>query len=410
MDIINLNKIVAKVGTPFYTLDVEQYKQNVALFKEAFLKRYSKLVIGYSFKTNYIPQLCHIAKELGAYAEVVSRFEYDLAIKMGFPGKRIIYNGPVKKTEDIFYALGNNSLVNLDSSQEVESVLKYRSENPKKKIEIGLRINIDLKDSSGESHVQCGLREGRFGFSSEVLPIIIDLLHKNNIDITSLHGHSSSSDRAVANYAIISNQMLSVCERNDLSKLKFFNIGGGFFGAAAKGIDISYKPTYEDYADAIVNILHNNKWFMRIQPSIVIEPGVSVVANTMSFYSKVYEVKKIKDKNFIVIDGSVYDVKPTLHQNNLPHQFIHSTNSAKNTYKADVVGSTCMEKDVILSSIETNCNVGDYIRFDGVGAYTIVMTPTFINLFSPILLLENGTVKVIRRRQTLDDFLRAYIQ
>ena len=46
---------------------------------------------------------------------MVSRLEYDLALKIGQPPDKIIFNGPVKQYEDIELALNNGSIVNLDS-------------------------------------------------------------------------------------------------------------------------------------------------------------------------------------------------------------------------------------------------------------------------------------------------------
>ena len=51
---------------------------------------------------------------------------------------------------------------------------------------------------------------------------------------------------------------------------------------------------------------------------------------------------------------------------------------------------------------------GDYILIDGVGAYTITLTPTFINYLSPILSLTENTVQQVRRRQTINDIISLY--
>ena len=49
-----------------------------------------------------------------------------------------------------------------------------------------------------------------------------------------------------------------------------------------------------------------------------------------------------------------------------------------------------MEKDIILHEVEMDkIKAGDYIEINGVGAYTIALTPTFINYLAPILSIEN---------------------
>jgi diaminopimelate decarboxylase len=86
--------------------------------------------------------LCRIIKSKGGFAEVVSRLEYDLAIKIGQQPNKIVFNGPVEHYEDIELALENGSIVNLDSWSEIDHVAQYANKNAKKEVKVGLRINI----------------------------------------------------------------------------------------------------------------------------------------------------------------------------------------------------------------------------------------------------------------------------
>lgn len=407
MNFNTLDTIAQQYGTPFYLMDEEMYIKNITAFQEAFSRKYDKLIIGYSFKTNYVPALCKIAKEAGCYAEVVSEMEYSLAKRLGFD--KIIFNGPIKKTVSLKKALADKAIINIDSRYELDTVLEYKAEHPNDIVGVGLRLNVNLTDEEGISKVQCGLRVGRFGFSEKMLEEIIPMLRDKDIKIISLHGHTSSSDRAVANYGLITEQMLQICEKFTLKDLQYFDVGGGFFGAAAKGIDISNKPNYVDYANCILDLCLSNKWFMRIKPTIVIEPGVSVVANVFSYVSKIFQVKDIAGQKFLTTDGTVFDVKPTLHKNNLPHLFYVRKNET-GSFLANLVGSTCMEKDVILNNVEVPSSIGygDYVKIEGVGAYTIALSPTFINYLSPILSIKDNNVSIIRRRQNIDDVISLY--
>jgi diaminopimelate decarboxylase len=332
--------------------------------------------------------------------------ELDLAIKLGFD--KIIFNGPIKKDEAFRKAIAHHAIINLDSVYEIDYICQYKREHPGVELKIGLRVNVRLTDENGQSTIQCGLREGRFGFSYQILGENINRLREAGIAIVALHGHTSSSDRAVANYKVITEYMLSVCEDFQLNDLRYFDLGGGFFGAAPEGMDTTGMPSYEDYANEIMDIALRNKWFVQQQPSIVIEPGVSVVSNVFTYYMKVYQIKHIGSKNFVIVDGTVFDVKPTMHTNNLPYTVI-SDNQEGESGLFDVVGSTCMEKDIILHDVELNhIKAGDYIEIKGVGAYTIALTPTFINYQAPIISIENGEKKLIRRRQELSDVISIY--
>lgn len=401
-----LNEQDHLVGSPFYIMRPDVYERNLVSFLDAFKKRYENIIAGYSFKTNYVPALVSKAKNLGCYAEVVSEMEMDMARKIGFD--RIIFNGPIKREEALIIALENGVLVNLDSEYEVESVLNYKKANPGKSVSVGLRVNVKLTDDDGNSTIQCGLRSGRFGFTKEMLQKVIADLRNADVNIISLHGHTSSSDRAVINYKVIAQHMLEIRKCYELEDVQYFDVGGGFFGAAAEGIDISNKPKYEDYANCILDVLLNDEWFLCKTPYVVIEPGASVVSNVFSYVMKVYQNKHIGDTDFVTVDGSVFDAKPTMHGYNLPFTVYRKTN-VDDELVCDVVGSTCMEKDVILKGVSMPIvEHGDYIMMKGVGAYTVSLTPTFINYLCPIISLDGESVSVSRRRQTIDDVLNIY--
>ena len=401
-----LRNLDEKYGSPFYIMDPEQYKKNINDFLNAFKRKYAKVIAGYSFKTNYVPALCKIAKCEGCVAEVVSDMEYALAEKIGFD--KIIFNGPIKRTAILYHALDNGALVNLDSEYEVELVCKYKQEHPFSDVCVGIRININLTDENGNSTIQCGLRFGRFGFPDAIIGANIERLRAAGVRIIGLHGHTSTSDRAVLNYKIITQHMLAVCENYQLDDLEYFDIGGGYFGAAPAGMDLTGRPRYADYADCVLGETMSNQWFMNHKPYIVIEPGSSVVSNVFNYYTKVYQNKKVGKVNFVMVDGSVFDVKPTMHTNNLPHE-VYRNLDTEETYTCDVVGSTCMEKDVMLKEVSLpKLDAGDYIQFRGVGAYTICLTPTFINYLPPILLEDDGEYIEVRRRQNIEDIIQIY--
>ena len=205
-----LKELDEKYGSPFYIMYPDVYEDNVKTFAAAFRRRYEKLIVGYSFKTNYVPALCLRAKQLGCYAEVVSDMEMDLAMSLGF--ENIIFNGPIKRDGALVRAIQVGAIINIDAEYEVDFLCQYYHEHPEKEIKAGLRLNIMLSDEHGNSVVQNGLRCGRFGFPSDILSRNIQKLRDAGIKIISVHGHTSSSDRAVINYNVISDYMLRVCE------------------------------------------------------------------------------------------------------------------------------------------------------------------------------------------------------
>lgn len=397
------------VGTPFYIVYPEVFNKNITSFLDACKSQYDKFILSYSFKTNYSPFILNAILANDCYAEVVSTMEYDLALDLGFKGENIIFNGPIKKKIDLKKAVLNHSIIHLDGEYEVHSLLDIVRELNLKNVKVGLRVNMEINTNNGHSAIQAGLKESRFGFTIQMLDYLVPLLKANNIIINSLHGHTSSINRLVDNYQIIAKRLLDVCEKFDLDNIEYLDLGGGFFGAAPRGINVSNKPTYLDYAKGIMDVFSNNLWFLRHKPNLIIEPGTSVVTNTFDLVTKVYQHKHIGDKNFVVLDASVFHVKPINGVVNYPFE-IFSNNPEQQAIITDFVGSTCMEIDKISKDVEINhYRNGDLVVFKGEGAYMMNMTPSFINFQIPIVTLsKDGSFTYIRKRQTLNQLKDVY--
>lgn len=397
--------------SPFYLFDQAEFEGNYAKIVEAFTHRYDKFILGYSYKTNYIPYLCGIIKDKGGYAEVVSRMEYDLAIKVGQEPNRIIFNGPVKHYEDIELALTSGSMLNIDSWYEVDFVKQFAQQHPKQDVRIGLRINIGLSDQAGQSHIQDSLRVGRFGFSPDganLSRLFASLAESPNVVVNALHGHTSTTDRSQWCYEVITRTLCDIASKYAPDTIEYINVGGGIFGYIPPENRWCDVPSFDDYAEVIARVLSESSWARQHQPSLILEPGIAVVANTLSFVTKVISTKEIKDKYFVTVDGSAFNTKPTFHKINQPYDIIKkNANRGQSTYS--VVGSTCMEKDYLLTDItDTTLERDDYIMINNVGAYTVVLSPPFINVAPAIVAKTPQGTKIIRHKQCLDNVFCNY--
>jgi len=408
LSLLQVEQIEAICGIPFYLFDIKAFRQNYFDLKNAFIRHYPPTILAYSLKTNYLPLACKIIKEEGGYAEVVSSLEYSLALKLGYPPERVIFNGPVKHYDSLHAALAGRTLVNFDSPYELEYIDRYISSTSDRDFNLGLRINIDLSSKS-QPHDCCN-HVGRFGFPPDSLNDVVRFLEDRGIRIRSLHGHCSS-DRSLENFELITSLLCQVRDEYHLNDIQYVDIGGGFFGKVPKDFYPHKVPAFSDYAECVVSILKRNRWINTHRPNLVLEPGVAIVADATSFISRVWEIKNIKHKRFAIVDGSALHMKPTMHHRNLP--FHHISCSTERTVseggKFDVVGSTCMERDVLLEDVNIpGLRRGDYLQIDNAGAYTVVLSPPFINPAPPIVAIDNGKIFMARRNQTLDDFLCCY--
>ncbi|MGC4002360.1 MAG: hypothetical protein QM811_04120 [Pirellulales bacterium] len=396
-------------GSPFYLFDQQRFINNYERFETAFVDRYNNTRIGYSYKTNYLPWICRIVRDHGGIAEVVSRLEYDLALRINQNPQDILFNGPLKESRDLELALDLGSSVNLDAEHELDVVARYSQCHPDRQFRVGLRININLSDTQGTSYVQDGLVGGRFGFSIVRIGEIVTRLAKAGVVVNALHGHSSSSTRSPWIFEKITRTLCRAAAEHAPSTIDTINVGGGFFGNVPPEFEIATVPSFDDYATTIVGTLLADAWAGKRRPRLILEPGTALVADTLSFVTRVVDLKTYGQRRLVVVDGNVMQTKPSGHSKRQPFRPIRANPKlSEHSEIVDVVGSTCMERDVLLEKVPLSVRVGDYLEIGHLGAYTIVMSPTFIHPAPAVLVCDGKDFIAARTKQTFEQAFANY--
>jgi diaminopimelate decarboxylase len=401
-----LQDLEQKYGECFYLLDLNKFKDNYSQFLDCFRSIYPNTNIGYSYKTNYIPKICKAVYELGGYAEVVSQMEYDLAIKIGVPLSQIIFNGPLKYTQDLERAVLAGSIVNLDSLQEVQIICELAQRLPKQQILVGLRCNFDIGTD----------RISRFGLDVEGGDL--DYIFKRfselgNCQVRGLHCHFTTAQRSLESYALRTQKIIETTDRYFPDRPpEYIDVGGGYFGHMDENLRKQFDfdiPTYQEYATVIATQL-KQRFPGSVQPELIIEPGVALVANVMKFVGKIVSLKTIRSRHLALVTGSIHTVKPskqlplTVYKNELDNARIESS------VPIDLVGYTCMEHDCLYPEYPVPVSIGDYTVFDNVGAYSIVFKPPFIWPSPPIVSYDStlNLYTLARRQETTQDVFATY--
>ncbi|REB08728.1 diaminopimelate decarboxylase [Sporosarcina sp. BI001-red] len=405
---VKMKMLERRYGDFFFIYNADQLEENYNEMFSAFKSRYDRFIIGYSFKTNYLPALVKKMSEMGAYAEVVSRMEFELAEKLCIDTSKIIFNGPLKSYEDIAKALEGNSILNLDSSYEIELVKEYAKKNKDKHYKVGIRVNFDLT-IEGETTLLDGYERSRFGFfveNGDAEKAINELTSIQNVDVVGLHGHFSTSIRSLPVYQKNIQVLCDLAKQYVKETLEYLDVGGGFYGRVPKTMEIPDAPTFDDYAETICTVINREKVHFKKEPYLIIEPGLALVADTFKFYCKVIDVKQFKDESFVLVKGSVQNIKPAMHSRNLPLNHVKRNEKAYKKGKFNVVGYTCMEKDYLVTDqVGEIPKPQDYLVFSNVGAYTIVLAPAFIKERPAIIEKKGDSYSVVRKRETLTDFI-----
>jgi diaminopimelate decarboxylase len=406
-----LYSLEKQYGDSFYLLDLDRFHENYHEFLEAFRTIYPNTNIAYSYKTNYTLKLCQMVNSWGGYAEVVSKMEYDLALKIGVSPKHIIFNGPYKCEPELEKALLAGATVNLDSFYEVSLVEKFAKNYPSKKISIGVRCNFDV----GSEEIS------RFGFDVErdEFGAVFDILKQiNNCNIAGLHCHFLPPERSVDAYSKIAKKMIDLSGKFFLDgPPQFIDLGGGFFSKMSPHLREQFPfhvPSFKEYAKAIASQIAD-KFSNTPGPELILEPGIAITADVMQFVTKVIDIKQVRDRKHALVSGSIYNVKPTKSRRNLPIQIFTNRTIGNNQKKSgsilDIVGYTCMEDDCLYESYRGLLDAGDYVVFNNVGSYTLVLKPPFILPCPVVLAYDSNTneFNVIKRQEELHDIFSTYL-
>lgn len=383
--------------TPCFVIDIKKIDDLVCDARKNMDKYWPHGIIGYSFKTNNLPWILSYMKSKGLFAEVVSSDEYNLAKEIGYSIDHIIFNGPAKRKKEFIEAIENKAIVNIDSKRELNWLLECKKE---KLVDcnIGLRVNFCIENyCPGES--QCGKEDGRFGFSYESgeLEEALHFFKNNSIKISGIHLHLSSKTRSINIYKAIANMTVEIISKFNL-KLNYVDIGGGFFGG------IPDKPSFKDYFKVVNETFNDCDELSKI--NLIIEPGMSLVGSGIDYVVSVIDVKYTLNNNFVQTDGSRIHIDPLMRKSTYSYYIVHVNQETSIMKNSQIIcGFTCMENDRFFNLSGPSLEVNDLIIFEKVGAYTIGLSPQFIEFHPVIYANYDNEISVVQDKKTVIDFI-----
>lgn len=405
LDLDSLTGLAETYGDSFFLVDLDRFEKNFQDFQESMRSHYAPTTLAYSYKTNYLPRFCSIVEALGGLAEVVSRMEYDLARSIGVPPDHIIFNGPYKTGQDIQTALSEGATVNIDGPRQL-TLIEESGPFLSSAGRVGVRVTFGLP----------GEQPSRFGFAADELGLVLQRLRSvPNVVVEGIHCHFASRSRGTAVYYETSKKMLDLAEAHfPHEPPRFIDLGGGYFSPMNEELRRQFAgpvPTYEDYA-ATIGGEFARRFPAGDGPDLILEPGVSITADTVDFVARVMEVRDLNGTRQALVSGSIHNIKPTLNKLNLPLAVVGQTGTPRPGLEGpiNVVGYTCMEHDLLFSAYPGILREGDFVVFSNTGAYTNVLQPPFIRPAPPMIGMRQGEpFETLRRRETLDDVLETYV-
>lgn len=402
-------KIAAAVrkefGTPVYVYDERTLRNNAQAmlqFPNAF-----GLTVRYAMKSSPNAAILQTFQDCGLHIDASSGHECERAMRAGIPAGNISLSAQ-ELPENFADLVRRGVTINACSLSQLERFGKALKGHA-----VGLRFNPGV-GSGGTKKTNVGGPSSSFGIWHEWLPQVKALVRKYRLRVFRIHTHiGSGSDPTVWQHV----SELSLGLVREFPDVTVLNLGGGYkVGRMSyekttdlQDVGAPVKEAFEDFARETGRELH-----------LEIEPGTWLVANSCSLVSTIQDLVHTGDEgfHFLKLDTGMTEIlRPSLYGSQHPLILLPRKKTDRIVpYVA--VGHCCESGDLITPAPDApdvlatrelpEAQVGDLCVIEGAGAYCAGMNAKNYNAFPEapeVLLRQDRSLRLIRKRQTLDQIL-----
>ncbi|MBD2260929.1 alanine racemase [Pseudanabaena sp. FACHB-2040] len=313
-----LSSLLSKWGTPLHIVDEAKLISNLESFQKVADGFEDGLEVFYSYKTNPLPWVFEVLHQQGAGAEVISEYELWLALKLGVPADKIIYNGPAKSQASLEAAIDKNILsININNAEELDRISALAAALGKT-----ARVGIRVTSAAGWT--------GQFGLPVETgaaLEVFRQALAQPELSVTTLHCHRGN---LIYDEDTLQSHLHFLLKFVDELKEKLnwipavLDVGGSLATPTVRYLskkEIKLATTFlvppsppepqsvltpQAYAETVVRVVRSHFQQQGYpQPRIVSEPGRSLTGNSQFMLTTVQNLKHDASFDFAVLDAGI---------------------------------------------------------------------------------------------------------
>ncbi|WMW81387.1 diaminopimelate decarboxylase [Undibacterium cyanobacteriorum] len=400
-----LSHIVEQYGTPCWAYDANYIRAQIAQLKQFDVIRFAQ-------KSCSNIHILKLMREQGVLVDSVSLGEVERAIAAGYEPQVENQHAPIVFTADL---LDRSALkrvvelgipVNCGSPQMLEQLGQANPGHP-----VWIRINPGF----GHGHsrkTNTGGEQSKHGIWHEELAQAYAIIQRYKLKLIGLHMHIGSG--------VDYDHLQSVCDamldqviRCPLD-LEAISIGGGLsipYQSNEGRVDAAHYFSIWQTARAKIEAHLGHPICMEI------EPGRFLVAESGILISELRAQKQVGTNFFTFVDAGFNDlVRPSMY-GSFHRITAHTPDGQMRTGSPQatvVAGPLCESGDVFTQEeggVVTHqdlppCEIGDLFVFHDAGAYGASMSSNYNSRpLAPEVLLDAGELRLIRRRQTIQELI-----
>lgn len=396
-----LEMITKEYPTPFHLYDEKGIRENARKLKQAFawnpgFKEY------FAVKATPNPAILRILKEEGCGTDCSSMTELMMSERIGFAGDEIMFSSNDTPAEEFIKARELDATINLDDITHID-FLKKSAGIPKK---ISCRFNpggvfelgTDIMDNPGDA---------KYGMTKEQILEAYARLKDLGVETFGMHAFLASNTVTNEYYPTLAKLLFQLAveikEKTGVA-LSFINLSGG--------VGVPYTPDKEPN-----DILAIGEGVHKVYDEVLVPAGmgdVKIFTELGRFMLAPYGhlvVKAIHEKHiykeYIGVDACAVNLMRPAMYGAYHHITVMGKEEMPCDHIYDITGSLCENNDKFavdrkLPEIE----IGDLLVIHDTGAHGFAMGYSYNGKLksAELLLREDGSVKLIRRAETPEDY------
>ncbi|MCR5278028.1 MAG: diaminopimelate decarboxylase [Lachnospiraceae bacterium] len=403
----NPEELAEKYGTPLYVYNEDIIRKHMRAVAGVISKY--PYTANYSIKANTNIHILKLALEEGINCDAMSPGEITMLLKAGFPTERIFFVPNNVSEEELEFAakqgVNTGVITSLDSLSQLETFGKILPGH-----KCAVRINPGVGAGHHEKVVTAG-KKTKFGIQESDIDQIFEIAKKYDLTIAGINQHIGSGFLDPEPYLKAVSNLLRIARR--FENLEFIDFGGGY-GIPYHKLNDEAEFPMESFKVALEPILDEFVKDYGRAPLFKSEPGRYCVAEGSVILGRVYATKENSGVSYVGTDiGMNVLVRPSMYGSWHDIEVLRngSVVERKDLKPVTVTGNICESGDILCADRELpEMQKGDLVCLLDAGAYGYSMCSSYNSRPRPaeIMITSDGGVKLIRRRETIEDLMRLF--
>ena len=401
-----IDEIKAQIPTPFHLYDEAGIRANARAVNKAFswnkgFKEY------FAVKANPNPFILQILKEEGCGADCASYVELALSNEVGFKGNDIMFSSNDTPASEYEYANELGVTINLDDFTHIDFLEQTIGKLPKR---MSCRYN-----PGGVYEISNGIMDNpgdaKYGMTKEQIFKAYEILRDKGVEEFGIHAFLVSNTVTNDYYPALAKTLFELVvelkEKTGIA-ISFVNLSGG--------VGVAYKPDQTANDIAVIGEGVHKAFDEIMVPAglgdveIYTEMGRFMLAPYGALVTTAIHEKHTY-KEYIGVDACAVDLMRPAVYGAYHHINVMGKEEAPETETYDVTGSLCENCDKFAVDRQLpHIDMGDVLFIHDTGAHGYSMGYNYNGKLksAEVLLKEDGSFKLIRRPETIKDYLATF--